>query len=64
MTRGVSVRRPKPSREYTGAAHCQDCHRLPVDCTRERARQHVRDRGHTVLYTVARITIYEPEKTP
>ncbi len=64
MTKGVSIRRYQQARDLTpGTARCLGCDKLPADCTRERARQHVQRTGHTVHYTVEHIWIYEPEST-
>ena len=45
-------------------ACCRDCGRLPLDSTRERVRQHVRETGHRATVTVSEITRYEPKDTP
>ncbi len=63
MTAGVSIRRYQRARDLApGTARCLSCDKLPADCTRERARQHVKETGHTVHYTVEHISIYELEK--
>lgn len=64
MTKGVTVRRHQRPRDAApGRAYCQGlgCG-WALDCTRERARQHVAKTGHTVHYTVEQITIYEPQE--
>lgn len=61
MTAGVSIRRYKRSRDLCeGTAVCTSCDKLRADCTRERARQHVKKTGHTVYYTIEHIWIYQP----
>lgn len=37
---------------------CDDCDDLSAKATRERARQHAHDRGHTVRVTASDITVY------
>jgi hypothetical protein len=43
-------------------AECEQCDRLHPEATRQRARLHVRQTGHTVRYTVEDVTKYKPEK--
>ncbi len=40
---------------------CEQCSVLNPEATRERARQHVKDSGHTVRVVVEVVTRYEPE---
>jgi ATP-dependent Clp protease adapter protein ClpS len=59
MTAGVEIHRYHDE----GVAECQNCDRLPAECTRERARQHARQRGHTVHFVITDTTVYRPEGT-
>jgi hypothetical protein len=50
-----------------GRAYCTCQPAIGRDWTRERARQHVEQTGHTCRYVVDHITVYEPltpEGTP
>jgi hypothetical protein len=58
MTARVEIRRR--FRDW-GTAECED--RLPPQCTRERARQHVKEHGHIVRFVITDTTIYQPEGT-
>ncbi|MET0417453.1 MAG: hypothetical protein ABW022_15685 [Actinoplanes sp.] len=43
-------------------AECESCF-IPEGASRERARQHVRNTGHTVVVTVENMTVYKPSDT-
>ena len=66
MTKNVSSREFQLPRELrnTGTLRCLRGCPLPPSCTRERARQHVKQTGHTVHFTTERTTIYEPAEGP
>lgn len=46
-----------------GEAECENCVLLRPDSTRERARLHAKQRGHTVRFVIRDTTIYQPEGT-
>lgn len=42
------------------SAECEDCDVLAADATRERARLHVQQSGHTVRISIEHVTVYRP----
>lgn len=46
-----------------GVAQCTDCDKLRPDSTRERARQHAKQRGHIVRFVIEDVTTYCPAKS-
>jgi len=45
-----------------GRAICEQCSRLPRECTRERARQHADQKQHTVRFVIEDTTVYTPAR--
>jgi hypothetical protein len=60
MTAGVETDHAK----NLAAAVCDSLCRLPPGATLERLRQHVKQTGHTVRYSVTLITVYRPKEKP
>jgi hypothetical protein len=47
-------------RRSPGMVECENCDRLPIDATRERARQHADRNQHLVRVLVEDVTTYRP----
>ncbi|TDC35679.1 hypothetical protein E1211_15350 [Micromonospora sp. 15K316] len=45
------------------SVECEQCDRLRPDATRERARLHVHQTGHTVRVLVEHVTVYRPDRS-
>lgn len=48
---------------HAGMAECEQCGG-PTSWTRERARQHAAERGHTVRFVIEDTTVYTRKATP
>lgn len=57
--KAITIRRHRSA----GIAECDQC-RTAIEWTRERARQHATQHGHTVRFFIEDTTTYAPEETP
>lgn len=59
MRKGITSSRGRTE----GEASCESCD-FRMECTRERARLHVAQRGHVVHFVIRDITTYYPPEKP
>jgi hypothetical protein len=56
MSKRIEITR----RRSAGKVECENCDHLPIDATRERARQHADSAQHLVRVLVEDVTTYRP----